>query len=89
MDHKSRFVQVCSLRFPSLRCHRYDFSGHQEAPATLVSYYVACDQSEVWGERARIAACPWLGQLSHSLDVAAQTPPRHGRTRRGTSLGYG
>ena len=65
------------------------FSGQQEASATLVSCHLASDQSEIWSKRNGFATYAWLGKLSYSLDMVAQTPAGYGTTGTRSSFGYG
>jgi len=87
MVDKTGFVSLCFLRFPNLGYRWYDFSEYQKAFATLVSCYLAADQSEILGKCAGIATHSWFGMLSHSLAVDAQAPTCYGTTGAGSPLG--
>jgi len=89
MGYETRFVPLCSLSLTNLRYRWYDFSGQQEASATLVSCHLASDQSEIWNKRNGFATYAWFGKLSHSLDLVAQTPAGYGTTGARSSFGYG
>ena len=89
MGYETRFVPLHSMSFIDLRYCRYGFSRQQKASEALVPCHLAFDQSEIWGKRNGFATHTWLGQLSHSLDLVAQTPACYGTTRTRPPLGHG
>lgn len=78
----------CAL-LPKLSAVCFGYGGHSvrrhaQAVATLVRSDVACHQPEIWSQRVGPSANFELRQLSHSLELAAQTAAamvRPGRDR--------
>ena len=76
--HQARIVPMQEVRRSGFRHCGNDLSGHAQAFDSLVSGYVVRYEPEARRERFGAAAFPGTGQLSHGVDVASQTAPRHG-----------
>lgn len=89
VGHSPGPVGLRRVCVPALRHRRDDLPGHALPLEPVVPCHLVGNEPEDWRQRPGVAAGPGPGELPHGLDLAPQTPSRHGPPRPRAPRGAG